>query len=137
LLYAVSWGKSKPDLSKAREQIKLTLDQFFRVLEKGGIIYVDKQPEEQDQALEEVGEVEIDGRKYHLTCSFDNDKVNRIRNWTLSTKDLETGEVKDYPSQGYLLLEDELVPLLQEVGFKDVTKHVLKGDIYEGFVGVK
>ena len=137
LPYAVSWGKEKPDLTRAREQIKTTLSDFFRILVPGGILYVDKQPEAQDQAVEDIGEIEVDGRRLYLTCSFNNDKVRRIRNWTLTTKDLETGEEKNYPSQGYLLLEDELVPLLEEVGFSGVRKHVLEGDIYEAFIAKK
>ncbi|MCK4590000.1 MAG: class I SAM-dependent methyltransferase [Nanoarchaeota archaeon] len=137
LPYAASWGQENPDLKKSRELIKETLNQFHRMLTKNGILYVDKQPEAQDQAVEEVGEVEVDGKKLFMTCSFDNDKVNRIRNLTFITRDLKTGQEKQYPSHGYLLLEDELIPLLHEVGFKDVQKHVLEGEIYEGFIAKK
>lgn len=137
LPYAVSWGRAHPDLSESQEQIKRTLEQFHRILTDNGILYVDKQPETQDEDIEEIGEVKINGAKLYLMCSFKNDKVNRIRNWTLSTRDLQTGKVKEYPSQGYLLLEDELIPLLRQVGFKKVKKHVLEGDIYEGFVARK
>ncbi|MEK6938208.1 MAG: class I SAM-dependent methyltransferase [Nanoarchaeota archaeon] len=137
LPYAVSWGKAEPNLERAREEIKSALANFYRILEYGGILYVDKQPEAQEQAVEEIGEVEIDGQRMYLTCSFDNDKVRRVRNWTLTTKNQATKEKKDYPSQGYLLLEEELVSLLNEVGFKKVEKHILEGDIYEAFVAVK
>jgi SAM-dependent methyltransferase len=137
LPYAVSWGKAQPDLRKAREEIKSALANFHRILEPEGFLYVDKQPEAQEQAEEEIGEVEVEERKLYLTCSFNNDKVNRIRNWTLTTRDMVSGEQKDYPSQGYLLLEEELTSLLKEVGFREVHKHILPGDIYEAFVAVK
>ena len=136
LPYAVSWGKAHPDLTEARGQIKSTLQQFYRILHDGGILYVDKQPEAQEECIEEIGLVSVGGRDLTLTSTMNNDKVNRIRNWTLTTRD-EEGTVQEYPSQGYLLLEHELVPLLHEVGFRRVTKHVLEGDIYEGFVAVK
>jgi SAM-dependent methyltransferase len=139
LPYAVSWGKGNPDLTKSREQVKFALDQFHRILEKDGILYVDKQPEDQESAVEDVGEVSVErtGERLYLSCSFNNDRQNRVRNWTLTTRNLETEKVREYPSRGYLLLEDELVPLLHEVGFQDVEKHILRGDIYEGFIARK
>ncbi len=137
LPYVATWGKESPDIVASREQILSVLKEFYRILAPDGILYVDKQQETQDQAVEEVGEIEIDGRKLHLSCFFDNDKVNRIRNWTLATRDLESGEVKAYPSRGYLFLEKELVPLLHQAGFSAVVKHILEGDIYEGFVARK
>ncbi len=137
LPYVATWGKESPDLIASREQILSVLKQLYRILTPDGILYVDKQPETQEQAVEEVGEVEVEGKRLFLTCAMNNDKQKRIRNWTLSTKILETGKVKDYYSRGYLLLEDELVPLLHQAGFSSVTKQVLEGDIYEGFVARK
>ncbi|MAG02977.1 hypothetical protein CMI42_06570 [Candidatus Pacearchaeota archaeon] len=137
LPYAVSWGRADPDLSESKNQILMALGQFYRVLNEGGMLFVDKQPEVQNCDVEEVGEVKLNGERLYVTCSFNNDKDRRIRNWTLSTRNLDTKEVVDYPSQGYLLLEDELLPLLKETGFREVTKHILDGDIYEGFVAVK
>lgn len=137
LPYAVSWGQGNPDLSKAREQIKAALSHFHRILTPAGILYVDKQPEREEENVEDVGKVDWNGKKTIVTCSFRNDKVHRVRHWTLSTRDKETGEIQQYPSRGYLLLEDELIPLLREVGFAKIEKHILPGDIYEGFVAVK
>jgi len=137
LPYAVSWGKKNPDLSKSRSEIKKVLGNFHRILVPGGILYVDKQPEREEEATEKIGEVQVNGRSLYVVNTFRNDKKNRVRNWTLITRDLETGEEKNYPSQGYLLLEKELLSLLRETGFKEVKKHILEGDIYEGFVAKK
>ena len=134
LPYAVSWGRENANLSTVRKQIISALNQFRRILKKGGVAFIDKQPEAQEFASEEIGEIELEGRKYSLTSVFRNDKERRIRNWTLRLKDLESGDTKEYPSTGYLLLEDELIPILREVGFKGIEKHVLRGDIYEGFI---
>jgi SAM-dependent methyltransferase len=134
LPYAASWGKKNPNLDDSRKQIVTALRSFHRLLTPRGILYVDKQPESQDEDIEEVGVVEHQGRKVHLTSTFRNDKANRVRNWTLTTRDVETGEVNEYPSQGYLLLEDEFVPMLWKAGFEHIEKRVLDGEIYEGFV---
>ena len=107
LPYVVSWGKENPDLKKARQSIK-----------KGPLAVVD----------DDV---------FDITCTFKNDKKNRIRNWTIITKNTRTKKKKAYQSQGYLLLEDELVNSLRDVGFRKVEKRVLEGDMYEGFVAVK
>lgn len=137
LPYIVSWGKSNPDLSESRKQILSALNHFHRILTPNGVLYIDKQPEAQEYAVEDVGEIELEGKKYNVITTFNNDKVNRVRNWTLKTKNLETREEKEYPSRGYLILENELVSLLTEVGFKDIERYNLKGDIYEGFVARK
>lgn len=137
LPYAVSWGKENPNLRKARQDIHKVIKHFHRILIPEGILYVDKQPETQDKDEENIGEVWVGKNKLDVTCTFKNDKEKRIRNWTIITKNSKTGETKTYPSKGYLLLEDELVDTLKEVGFKDISKHILKGDMYEGFVAVK
>lgn len=137
LPYAVSWGEGNPDLTQARQAIVETLQTFYRITKEGGVIYVDKQPEAQDHIVEDVGIITYKGRRVQLEFECDNDKVQRVRKWTLRTRNLKNGIVKEFPSKGYLLLEDELVPLLEEVGFKSIEKHVLQGDIYEGFTGKK
>ncbi|HLD72706.1 MAG TPA: class I SAM-dependent methyltransferase [Candidatus Nanoarchaeia archaeon] len=137
LPYVATWGKDAPDNVASRKQILSVLKEFYRIIAPNGILYVDKQPEAQDRAVEGVGAVEVNGKRFYLSCSFDNDKVHRIRNWTLTTKDLESGAIKAYPSRGYLLLEDELVPLLHRAGFSSVSKTILEGDVYEGFVAKK
>jgi len=137
LPYAVSWGQENPDLSRAREEIVDTLATFYRLLTPGGVFYVDKQPESQYREVHDAGEVDVDGQSYYLRDIIDNDRVKRIRNWTLYAKELKTGKEITCHSQGYLLLEDELLPLLAHVGFRHIRKVVLAGDIYEGFVARK
>lgn len=137
LPYAVSWGKGNPNLSNSREQIVSALNHFHRILKPNGVMFVDKQPEAQEHCVMEIGEVDLNGDKYLLTTNSNNDKKARIRNWTLKTKNVLTNEEREYPSRGYLLLEDELLPLLRCAGFRDIEKHILQGDVYEGFLARK
>ena len=138
LPYVASWGKEGPALEGAREKITDVLSgQFYRILKKGGVLYVDKQPEGQVREEKDIGAVDLWGRKVLLTTESYNDKEGKVRHWTLKTRDAQTGEENTYPSEGYLLLEDELVGMLYDAGFRNVEKHVLAGDVYEGFTARK
>ncbi len=137
LPYVASWGKEAGNCNRGLPKIRKTLRQFFRVLSPGGILYVDKQPESQVHEEETVGPFDVNGRTVNVTCIIDNDYTRSRRHWTLSVTDCERSVRTVYPSTGYLLSEEKLLSLLQDAGFSDIQKHVLDGEIYEGFVARK
>jgi len=132
--YVNSWGNNES--STAKNEVMETLCTFYRMLRPGRILLIDI-PNVDKITDTTKFEDTFQGRHVEITSTFHNDIANRIRDWPITVKDLETGKKKLYHSQGYLLLEEEFVPMLHSAGFVQVKKHKLSGNTYDGIVAVK
>jgi len=132
LPYVASWGVVNPELNHAKERIEGVLRKFYDALTSGGILFVDKQPEAQDSWVENLGKVVYNDQEVELIFDCRNDKRNKIRYWNLKLQGLNFERV--FPFRGYLILEEAFLSMLSSVGFRNVEKRILDGDIYEGFI---
>jgi len=140
LIYVDSWGNNK--ISKnTKENIKRSLNEFFNILNKNGLLYIDViNKKEYDQPkypiIEDFGEKVIDGKKLKLIWELTHDYKNKIRIWkSILIIDKEKYESTYY---SYLLRHEELVDLLKEVGFSRVEETKIEGENnYDVFIAYK
>lgn len=158
LIYASSWNATpllhytciltygpQPTVDEiigwSKENIKSSLREFFKILNKNGLAYIDiTNKKEFDKKkypfVEEFGEKIIDGKKAKVTWELTHDYKNKLRKWkSIVVIDYQKYEFVNY---SYLLRHEELVELMEEVGFKDVKKVKIEGEKnYNVFVGYK
>jgi len=141
LIYIDSWGKNKIQNKETKERIKKSLQEFYNLLNKNGLLYIDIiNKNEYDQSkypiIEDFGKKVIDGKKVNLIWEFIHDYDNKRRIWK-SILDVD-GEKYESEYYSYLLRHGELVNLLREVGFKKIEETEIEGeDNYTVFIAYK
>ena len=130
LVYVDSWGEN--NIQKAtKENIKKSLLEFWKVLNPGGLLYIDIiNKEEFDRTsypiVEDYGEKVIDGRKVRLRWEMSHDYTTHMRTWKAIVSVDEARYEFLYSS--YLLRHEELVNMLNEIGFKNVQEVKIGGE---------
>lgn len=130
LIYVDSWDKN--NISEiTKEKIKKSLQEFYKILNNGGFLYVDlTNKKEFDKSkypiIEEFGEKIIDGKKVKLTWELTHDYTKKIRTWkSILIIDDQKHEFVYY---SYLLTHEELIDLLKEVGFSKIQETKIDGE---------
>ncbi len=139
MIYVDSWNIKKPKLKK--ESIKKTLVEFYKLLNTDGLVYIDiinkkEFDKEKYPIIEEFGEKIIDGKRVKVTWELLHDYKEKIRVWKSIV--VSNGKKHEFVNYGYLLRHEELVKLMEEVGFRDVKEVKIDGEKnYNVFVGYK
>jgi len=116
------WNKdSMPTRDESLAALKETLAVFYSLLEKGGVLYLDKFKDSEVDHKDTVGIFQVQGKQKELIFNTHRDKEQGIRRAKMLIKDVETGTEEGVPNVTYDLKEEELEDALREVGFT-VTK---------------
>jgi SAM-dependent methyltransferase len=133
LIYAGTW---EGGVSANKAAICEALQNFHTCLRKNGILYVDTTSEhnltnikmEHRQYYEKV----VRGQKATISESVETDKVRNIRTWQVQAK--VDNCVYEFERKSYFLPHEELLGMLREIGFKEVTRCNLVGEHYTIFI---
>lgn len=129
LVYVDSWELNSIN-PKAKEDIYASLKEFYKLLKKDGLLYVDIINESEYSKVyplnETLGTIEFNGKKCSLNweVSHDYKKRTRIVKSKLVGKDFE--ETVVYYS--YLLKHEELIEMLKDIGFTNIEKVDIDGE---------
>jgi SAM-dependent methyltransferase len=132
LLYIDSWGNY--DISEdTGAHIKLALQEFYKMLKEGGILYIDMYSKENGQIDNATicvtyDDRVIDGQKIGFAHEISLDDETRIRIW----KPVVIIEDQSYEFilQSYYLKHEELVSLLAEIGFRNIEETSIAGESF-------
>lgn len=143
LVYVNSWDRGQIGQVQegARCNILAALRQFRKILNKGGVLYVDlTNRREFDRPnypiIEDFGGRTINGKKAKLVWEMTHDYENKIRVW----KAILTigGKKYEFENYSYPLRHKELIGLMKEAGFRNVHEAEIVGENnYNVFVGYK
>ncbi|MFH1256881.1 MAG: class I SAM-dependent methyltransferase [Candidatus Diapherotrites archaeon] len=145
LPYAASWGKESLDIPIARKKIEKAVENFYAVLKKGGICYIDAAPKVDflpNHKKEVIFDpLVIDGKSVRMIQRIYHDNKKHIRHWKPIVEITANGKTKTMwkKYKGYHLGHDILVSLMKKAGFCKVDEYVeIKGEKnYDVFVGYK
>lgn len=126
-----------PNKEATMAALKKTLEIFYSLLKKGGVLYIDKFKDTEVNHKDTVGTFSIAGKKKELIFWAERDRVNNIRRAKMITKDVESGEETGLPNITYDLKEEELVELLREVGFTVSIPHMPEEKFFSNWIAVK
>ena len=126
-IYAAGgWNKHKEvNKEESLKKYKDTLKVFYDLLNKNGILYLDKFKDSEIPHKTKVGTVQIKDKKYDLIFYNEIKKELNTRYAAMLLKD-KNGMEKGLPNITYLLSEEEVIKILKEVGFKEVKEIILK-----------
>jgi len=129
LPYVDSWDRPLAEL--AMEHIQRALEEFYQMLNPGGLLYIDTAGNQEFNqtaypASWDLGEKKIDGHTIGLQWSTDLDYSRMIRTWSVEV--VVDGQHFQFSHQGYLLTPDELQQRLGRVGFHDVRPTEIPGE---------
>ncbi|OGG52048.1 hypothetical protein A3C18_01960 [Candidatus Kaiserbacteria bacterium RIFCSPHIGHO2_02_FULL_54_11b] len=139
LVYAASWEQNWIVPARSQEEIQTALRNFYSVLKRGGVLYVDVINKKEKPHEEDIGTVNTKHGPVRMTWRIEHDQIHKIRSWTMQLVFLNSGEVRTYPSYSYLLSNEELAQLLKDVGFSKIKSGVkVKGETnYDVFIARK
>jgi hypothetical protein len=127
LVYMDSWDIG-PALTPGLREIQIALDEFFKKLKLGGVLYLDIYREDQGDngVSRELGEMVVAGHRVSLDWQINCDHSSRRRIWTA---DLSVdGQSQRFELSSFLLYHAELVTLLYKAGFSDVAEVEIDGE---------
>jgi len=140
LIYSDSWKLNMVEEIK-KEDIKKIIGEFYKMLNKNGLLYVDitnKKAFDQKEypIVKNYGEKIIDGKKIELTVKLTHDNKNKRRRFNgIFVID---GERYEFDFYVYLYHPDELRSVLKEVGFRKVEETKIEGEKnYTVLIGYK
>lgn len=135
---AGGWNQDfKPERESSLKALKDVLSTFYTLLEKGGILYVDKFKDDEVDHKDTVGVFEVSGRKKELIFLVKRDREANIRRAKMIIKDIETGLESGIPNVTYDLKESELESLLQEVGFTVIKQNLKEENFFAHWIALK
>ncbi len=140
LIYVDSWVKDNVP-KEAKNNIKKSLMEFYKILKIGGFLYVDLTNEKEFNKLEypiteDFGEIVLDNKKINLKWEIYHDYKKRIRK--INNLVDVNGKKQELVYSSYLLKHEELINMLREVGFKKIEKLNLDGENnYNVFIAYK
>ncbi|GAG36474.1 unnamed protein product, partial [marine sediment metagenome] len=129
LIYAASWAKEKPDLSKSMKEIKDSISNKSRILRKNGIWYVDIPQEDEKETSHEGKGLIIDGKKVDLYCNFHNDWDQKVRTFTME----ENSKLK-IVQKAQLITGKELEKMAVPQYFMNMFKPSIDNPHYQGYI---
>jgi SAM-dependent methyltransferase len=117
------------DAKKSLATYETTLRIFFNLLKPGGWAYIDKFEDTETSSRETIAQVSIAGGKSEdLIFWRERNSEKKIRRAAMVLKTTE-GE-KGLPNITYDLSEQELVSLMQKVGFKNIQRKEIIGEAH-------
>ncbi len=135
---AGGWNEDfKPERESSLKAIKDTLSVFHSLLEKGGVLYIDKFKDDEVDHKDTVGVFEVAGKKKELMFWANRNKEASIRRAAMIIKDIETGSEEGLPNVTYDLKEGELENLLKEVGFSVIRQNLSEERFFAHWISVK
>lgn len=135
---AGGWNEDfKPEREDSLKVMREVLAVFYSLLERGGVLYVDKFKDDEVDHKDTVGIFEVAGDKKELMFWAKRDKEAGIRRAAMIVKDTETGNEEGLPNITYDLKESELEALLAEVGFKVIKQNLSEEKFFAHWVAIK
>jgi SAM-dependent methyltransferase len=145
LPYVISWN-GKADISNASAEIEISIKNFYRVLRKGGVLYLDIHTREaltpeRTVITEDFGEKKINGIKTSMRWKIRHDLVNSKRTWEpciIMKRGNATEEIKAVVD-GYHIKHHELLEFVRKAGFSRIEayKHFRGEENYDVFLAFK
>ncbi len=132
------WNKDAlPERESSLKALKDTLSVFYSLLEKGGVLYVDKFRDDEVDHKDAVGTFEVQGKKKELIFYTHRERENNIRRAKMLVKDTETGIEEGLPNVTYDLKAEELEQVLKEVGFTVVKPDLPEEKFFAVWLAIK
>jgi SAM-dependent methyltransferase len=132
LIYAGAWDRIG---IPTKDSIREAVTSFHSCLREGGYLYVDTTSVENlrnTQCQEYVYPKRcIKGAVVQLTERVETDVVRKVRKWT--TKLVVDGVTHELCRQSYYLPHEELLDMLQDVGFGQIRSEAISGEHYAVF----
>ena len=122
------WNRFKKiDKEDSLKLYEKTLKIFYDLLNKGGVLYLDKFKDNEISSKIKICDVLVGNKKKELVFFRDSNKKKKERNPTIFLRD-ENGSEEGLPNSSYFLSEDELVLMLKKVWFKRIQKINLESE---------
>ena len=133
LIYAGSWAKEEPDLSKSMEELEDSILNKAKILRKNGIWYVDIPKDEEEETPHEGKGLLVDGRIIDLYCKFHNDWDERVRTFTMKEDDNRGNELL-IVQKAPLITGKELEEMTVPKYFSAIFKCSIDDPHYQGYI---
>jgi len=132
------WNKDAlPERESSLKALKETLAIFYSLLEKGGVLYLDKFRDSEVDHKDAVGTFEVQGKKKELIFYTHREKENNIRRAKMIIKDIDTGLEDGLPNVTYDLKGGELEQILKEIGFSVVKPNLPEEKFFAVWLAIK
>ena len=132
------WNKDAlPERESSLKALKDTLAIFYSLLDKGGVLYLDKFRDDEVDHKDAVGTFEVQGKKKELLFYTHREKELSIRRAKMLIKDVETGIEEGLPNVTYDLKAEELEQALKDVGFSVTRPNLPEEKFFAVWLAIK
>ena len=141
LVYVDSWGIGLPSEAAARKNIRKSLEEFHKILNDGGLAYIDHFNENEFGRshypfIEEFPEVRLANERIRMIWEVNHNYAEHLRTVKISLT--VNNKTEEHILNSYLLPHEELINLMGGAGFGRVEKTAIEGEgNYSVFVGYK
>lgn len=123
LIYATSWDKEEINPEESKDAIFKSLENFYHILRENGLLYLDLYKENEQPHKQDLGEVILNNNdRENWKWEIQHDWSKRIRTWSIVRTNLVNKEQVKHISYSYLIKHDELLDMLDDIGFSNVEK---------------
>ncbi len=128
LVYAASWEQNWIHPKRSIEEIKNALYNFYQVLDKKGILYIDVTHKKEKPHKRNIGKVYTNYGPVNITWEIKHDTKNKIRTWVATLDILDLHRELTFQSYSYLIDHRELVDIVKKIGFSSIEETKIKGE---------
>lgn len=135
---AGGWNQDyNPTKEETLSAIKDVLQNFYDLLEDGGVLYVDKFKDSEVDHKDTVGKFTVDGEEKELIFYTHREPERQTRYAQMLVKDVNTGEEKGLPNVTYDLKEPEFEELMKDVGFDFERPNLSEEPFFTHWLAIK
>lgn len=131
LVYVNSWHRRTNNIIAAKEEILLSLQNFYDLLKPNGLLWIDITSDKEISEGPKVSErfsKRVNGENVEMIWDITHDPKKRIRIVEGEFMFRDTNYQHTFYS--YYMTSSELTELLQKIGFKKVERITVKNEIY-------
>lgn len=138
LVYVRSWHQRVQDFTEVKKDILLSLKNFYQLLNPNGLLWIDITSDKEilkgPEIIEKFNRI-IGGGEIEMTWKIIHDRKRRLR--TVKSNFLINNVHYNHTLYSYFMISDELIDLLNQIGFRKIKKVNMKNEIYTILVARK